>query len=67
MIMSDYSTRPEDVPAADWAEQQEAADPVLDEEEAASATSHPALGTVEADEADLAEQRVEVFFPDEEG
>jgi hypothetical protein len=62
--MSDYSNRPEDVPAADWAEQQEDADPVQDEEEAAADQSN--VETVEADEADLAEQRVPVFFPDEE-
>lgn len=64
--MSDYSTRPEDVPAADWAEQQEEAGPVQDEEETGPTAVQPILGTLEADEADLAEQQLEVFLPDEE-
>jgi hypothetical protein len=65
--MSDYSNRPEDVPAADWAEQQEDADPAQEAEGALPVWGPPNVDTVEADEADLAEQRVPVFFPDEEG
>ena len=63
--MSEYTARPEDVPAADWAEQQEYADPLQDEEAAESAAAHPEVGSAEADEADVAEQRAEVFLDDE--
>ena len=48
---------PDAVPEADWAEQELSADPVT--EEAGEPGSRPAdlsAGTVEADEADLAEQ-----------
>ena len=64
--MSDNSTRPEDVPAADWAEQQEDADPLLDAEAVDAASDQADVRTFEADEADLAEQRIPVFFPDDE-
>ena len=63
--MSDYSNRPEDVPAEDWVEQQEVADPAREEEEMASA-DNPRSSSGEADEADIAEQRTEVFLDDEE-
>ncbi len=64
--MTDSPTRPEDVSAADWAEQLQDADPVRDEEEAELAAEQPELGTAEVDEGDLADQLVEVFVPDEE-
>ena len=63
--MSD-SMRPEDVPAEDWAEQQEDADPRRDEQAAELAGETPGVGTAEVDEADLAEQRTEVFLDDED-
>ena len=66
LVMSDFSAHPEDVPAADWAEQQEDADPVRDEEEAELAAERPALGTAEVNEADLAEQQAEVFLDEED-
>ncbi|GAA3638958.1 hypothetical protein [Microlunatus ginsengisoli] len=64
--MSDYSTRPEDVPAADWAEQQEDADPAREAEEAEVAAERTELGSGEVDEADLAEQQAEVFLDEDE-
>ncbi|HET9649144.1 MAG TPA: hypothetical protein VFP34_13080 [Microlunatus sp.] len=62
--MSDFSTRPDDVPAEDWAEQLQDADPAREEE----AELEPAAGrrdAAEADDADLAEQRSEVFLEEE--
>jgi hypothetical protein len=64
--MSDDSNHPADVSAADWVEQQEVADPRQGEEAAEATADQPNIDTVEADEADLAEQRVPVFFPDED-
>jgi hypothetical protein len=66
IIMSDFSIPPEEVPAADWAEQQETADPVRDEEEAELAAERPRVGTAEVDEADLAEQQAEIFLDEED-
>jgi hypothetical protein len=62
--MSAFAKHPEDVPVADWAEQQEDADPSRDEDEAAPA-ARSGVGDAEADEADLAEQSIEVFYPEE--
>lgn len=62
--MSGFATHPEDVPAADWAEQQEDADPARDEDPAPVTRS--GSHDPEADEADLAEQSVEVFYLEED-
>jgi len=66
MIMSQPSsqTPPLSVPDADWAEQHAEAGPARAEEEATVAPVPAAW--VEADEADLVEQQVEVFLDEEE-
>jgi hypothetical protein len=64
--MSERSERADDVPAEDWAEQLQEADPSRDEDETELATEQPRLGSAEVDEADLAEQQAEVFVDDED-
>ena len=55
-------TQPDDVPEADWAEQEADADP-LSQEDGEPETQSPNLGrgTTEANEADLAEQAAGVY------
>ena len=64
--MSERSGRGDDVPAEDWAEQLQDADPIRDEDETELAAEEPRLGSAEVDEADLAEQRAEVFVDEED-
>ena len=54
--------QPDDVPEADWAEQEVDADP-LSEEAGDTETPSPTLGrgTTEANEADIAEQETGVY------
>ena len=52
----------DEVPEADWAEQQVAAEPELDQAETVG--SHPA--TTEADTADLADQDTIAYVEDDE-
>jgi hypothetical protein len=58
-------TPPDDVTDADWVEQQESIDPF--EEFDAAPTVRLQRSTIEADEADLAEQEAVVPLDDEEG
>jgi hypothetical protein len=66
VMMSDSMSHPEDVSAADWVEQQEDADPIRDEQDPALSTAGPGTGRYDVDEADLAEQQVEVFLDEEQ-
>jgi len=55
-------TQPDNVPEADWAEQEVDADPMSEEAGEAEAPSvNLARGTTEANEADVAEQETGVY------
>ena len=62
-----HETLPENVPEADWAEQELVADPRTEEaDEAASRPATAARQVTEADEADLAEQETVVYTDEDE-
>lgn len=63
-MVTSPATPPEGVTDADWIEQHESTDPF--EEYDAAPTVRLQRGTVEADEADVAEQDVAVPLDDEE-
>lgn len=53
------------MPESDWAEQHTIADPIEAEESAARTPAQLGRGTLEANEADLAEQETVVYVDDE--
>jgi hypothetical protein len=55
----------DEVPESDWAEQHTIADPIEAEESAARTPAQLGRGTLEANEADLAEQETVVYVDDE--
>jgi hypothetical protein len=56
----------DEVPESDWADQHTSADPLLEaEESAAEMPAQLARGTIEANEADLAEQETVAYIDDE--
>ena len=62
-----HETLPENVPEADWAEQELVADPRTEEaDEAAPRPATAARQVTEADEADIAEQEKVVYTDDDE-
>jgi hypothetical protein len=66
MTMTPDESPGDEVPESDWAEQHTAADPLLEaEESAAESPAQLARSTVEANEADLAEQGTVAYVDDE--
>ena len=65
--MPRHETLPENVPEADWAEQEVVADPRTEEDDETSSRT-PTVGhqVSEANEADIAEQEVVVYTDDDE-
>jgi len=62
-----HETLPDNVPEADWAEQELVADPRTEEaDEAPPRTATAGRQVTEANEADLAEQEVVVYTDDDE-
>ena len=65
MSISPPQTPRDEVPEADWAEQQAEAEPTVDDVDVLPQRPASATGFVEADEADLIDQATDVAFDDE--